>query len=60
VKFAYGIVLALILYFAVSELNRPGGRPSFVAAYGLVPIGVLSLLLVAAQAAGCSTTARNT
>ena len=33
---AFGIVLALILYFAVSELNRPGGRPAFAAAYGLV------------------------
>ena len=27
VKLAFGVVLALILYFAVSELNRPGGRP---------------------------------
>jgi hypothetical protein len=60
VKFAFGVVLALILYFAVSELNRPGGRPSFAAAYGLVPIGVLSLLLVAAQAATSITSERDT
>src|SRR5262249_45316201 len=60
VKFAFGVVLALILYFAVSELNRPGGPPSFVAAYGLVPIGVLSLLLVAAQAATSITSERDT
>ena len=60
VKFAFGVVLALILYFAVTELNRPGGRPSFVAAYGLVPIGVLSLLLVAAQAATSITSERDT
>src|ERR1044071_2722461 len=41
VKVAFGIVLALILYFAVTELNRPGGRPAFAAAYGLVPVAVL-------------------
>jgi ABC-type Na+ efflux pump permease subunit len=59
VKVAYGIVLALILYFAVSELNRPGGRPAFAAAYGLVPVAVLSLLLVAAQAATSITSERD-
>ena len=59
VKFAFGIVLALILYFAVSELNRPGGRPSFAAAYGLVPVAVLSLLLVAAQAVTSITSERD-
>jgi ABC-type Na+ efflux pump permease subunit len=60
VKLAYGVVLALILWFAVSELNRPGGRPSFAAAYGLVPIAVLSLLLVSAQAATSVTSERDT
>ncbi len=59
VKFAFGIVLALILYFAVSELNRPGGRPGFAAAYGLVPVAVLSLLLVAAQAVTSITSERD-
>lgn len=59
VKFAFGIVLALILYFAVSELNRPGGRPVFAAAYGLVPVAVLSLLLVAAQAVTSITSERD-
>lgn len=59
VKFAFGIVLALILYFAVSELNRPGGRPAFAAAYGLVPVAVLSLLLVAAQAVTSVTSERD-
>jgi ABC-type Na+ efflux pump permease subunit len=53
-------VLALIMYFAVSELNRPGGRPSFAAAYGMVPVVVLSLLLVAAQAATSITSERDT
>jgi len=60
VKLAFGVVLALILYFAVAELNRPGGRPAFAAAYGLVPIAVLSLLLVAAQSATSVTSERDT
>lgn len=59
VKVAFGIVLALILYFAVTELNRPGGRPAFAAAYGLVPVAVLSLLLVAAQAVTSITSERD-
>jgi len=59
VKVAFGVVFALILYFAVSELNRPGGRPSFAAAYGLVPVAVLSLLLVSAQAATSITSERD-
>lgn len=59
VKLAYGIVLTLILWFAIGELNRPGGRPTFAAAYGLVPVAVLSLLLVAAQAATAITSERD-
>jgi ABC-type Na+ efflux pump permease subunit len=59
VKFAFGVVLALVLYFAITELNRPGGRPPFAAAYGLVPIAVLSLLLVAAQAVTSITSERD-
>ncbi len=59
VKLAFGIVLTLILYFAISELNRPGGRPGFAAAYGLVPVAVLSLLLVAAQAVTSITSERD-
>ncbi len=59
VKVAFGIVLALIMYFAVSELNRPGGRTAFAAAYGLVPIAVLSLLLVSAQAVTSITSERD-
>jgi ABC-type Na+ efflux pump permease subunit len=59
VKLAFGVVLALILYFAVSELNRPGGRPAFAAAYGLVPVAVLSLLLVSAQAVTSVTSERD-
>jgi hypothetical protein len=59
VKLAFGIVFALILYFAISELNRPGGRPAFSAAYGLVPVVVLSLLLVSVQAATSITSERD-
>jgi len=59
VKVAFGIVLALILYFAVSELNRAGGRPAFAAAYGLVPVAVLSLLLISAQAVTSVTAERD-
>lgn len=59
VKVAFGVVLALILYFAISELYQPGGRPPFAAAYGLVPLAVLSLLLVAAQAVTSITSERD-
>ena len=59
VKIAFGIVLTLIMYFAISELNRPGGRPAFAAAYGLVPLTVLSLLLVSAQAVTSITSERD-
>jgi ABC-type transport system involved in multi-copper enzyme maturation permease subunit len=60
VKIAFGVVLALILYFAVETLYQPGGRPAFAAAYGLVPVAVLSLLLVAAQAVTSVTSERDT
>ena len=59
VKLAFGVVLTLILYFAIAELSRPGGRPAFAAAYGLVPLAVLSLLLVSAQAATSVTSERD-
>jgi ABC-type Na+ efflux pump permease subunit len=59
VKLAFGVVLALILYFAVSELNRSGGRPEFAAAYGLVPVAVLSLLLISVQAVTSVTSERD-
>ena len=58
VKVAYFVVVALICWFAFGELNR-GGRQSFVAAYGLVPVGILSLLLVSAQAVTSITSERD-
>jgi ABC-type transport system involved in multi-copper enzyme maturation permease subunit len=59
VKLAFGVVLALIVYFAVQTVYQPGGRPAFAAAYGLVPVAVLSLLLVSAQAVTSVTSERD-
>jgi ABC-type transport system involved in multi-copper enzyme maturation permease subunit len=59
VKIAYFIVLAFIGYFALVPLVARGPYP-FAAAYGLAPVGVLSLLLVAAQAATSITSERDT
>ncbi len=59
VKLAFGIVLALIAYFAYGELTQPGGRSAYAAAYGLVPVTVLSMLLIAAQAVTSITSERD-
>ena len=59
VKFAYGLVLALICWFALGELNQPGRRASFVSAYGIVPVAILSLLLVSAQSVTSVTSERD-
>ena len=59
VKLAYGLVAALILYFAYASVTKPGGPEAFASAYGLVPITVLSMLLVAAQAATAITSERD-
>ena len=59
VKVAFGIVTALICYYAFDQLHSPYERPAFVAAYGLVPITVLSLLLVSAQAVTSITSERD-
>ncbi len=58
VKTAYFIVLALICYFALAPVWA-GERFAFAAAYGLAPVGVLSLLLVAAQSATSITSERD-
>ncbi len=60
VKTAYFVVLALISYYALAPLFGNGPRLSYMAAYGLIPVGVLSLLLVAAQAATAITSERDT
>jgi ABC-type Na+ efflux pump permease subunit len=59
IKVAFGVVLALLVWFAIYMLNQPGGRVPFAAAYGLVPLGVISLLLVAAQAVTSVTSERD-
>lgn len=50
VKAAYFLVVAVIGYYAITPVLRDGGGGVWTAVYGLVPIGVLSLLLIAAQA----------
>jgi ABC-type Na+ efflux pump permease subunit len=60
VKAAYAIVLAMICYFALEPLLTSSSHTPRIAAYGLVPVGVLSLLLVSAQAATAITSERDT
>ncbi len=60
VKFAYAVFFGLVCYYALSMLLAPGKPPPFVAAYGLVPVGIISLLLIAAQAATAITSERDT
>jgi hypothetical protein len=60
VKIAYVLVLALICYFLVYDPIKAGQRTPLVAAYGLLPVGVLSLLLVSAQAVTAITSERDT
>lgn len=59
VKAFYLLVVGLICYFALSMLDRPGGRVPFAAAYGLVPATIFSLLLVGAQAVTAITSERD-
>jgi hypothetical protein len=60
VKAVYFLVMGLVCYFALSQVLAPGaGRVEFGAAYGLVPLAVLSLLLVAAQAVTAVTSERD-
>ena len=61
VKVAYFVVLALVCYYALSPVwTTPENRADFAAAQGLVPVGILSLLLVAAQAVTAITSERDT
>ncbi len=59
VKIAYFIVLGLVCYSALEPLWTGGTRPLFFAAYGLVPVAILSLLLVTAQAVTAITSERD-
>jgi ABC-type transport system involved in multi-copper enzyme maturation permease subunit len=58
VKLAYGLVLGLILYAALMPVFS-GPRMPFAAGYGLVPVTILSLLLVAAQSVTAITSERD-
>ncbi len=59
VKLAYLLVLALICYYALAPMWTPVARPWFAAARGLVPVGILSMLLVSAQAVTAITSERD-
>jgi ABC-type transport system involved in multi-copper enzyme maturation permease subunit len=59
VKLAYAIVLGLICYYALAPLLMDSARVAFVAAYGMIPVAVLSLLLVTAQATTAITSERD-
>jgi hypothetical protein len=60
VKLAYFVVLGLVGYFALAPFLTTHDRGWFTAAYGLVPVGVLSFLLVSAQAVTAITSERDT
>ena len=60
VQAAYYLVFGLICYWALSPLWNSGGLPNYFAARGLVPLGILSLLLLSAQAATAITSERDT
>lgn len=60
VKAAYALVLGLICYYALAPLWTPTGYTPYAAAHGLVPVGILSLLLVSAQAVTAITSERDT
>ncbi len=60
VKAAYFVTLTFICWSALSPLILHGEHRPFQAAYGLIPVCVLSLLLVAAQAATAITSERDT
>ncbi|HJT78611.1 MAG TPA: ABC transporter permease, partial [Gemmataceae bacterium] len=59
VKLAYAVVIVLVCYYALSSVFVPAERSVFAAAEGLVPVAVLSLLLLAAQAVTAITTERD-
>ncbi len=60
VKLAYVIVLVLICSYALDQLRTSAGRDPYLAAYGLVPVTILSMLLVSAQAVTAITSERDT
>jgi ABC-type transport system involved in multi-copper enzyme maturation permease subunit len=59
VKLAYGLVLALVCYYVLAPIWT-AEKMSWAAAQGLVPVGILSLLLISAQAVTAITSERDT
>ena len=61
IKLAYFLVLSLICYFTLSRAIHPStsGRQPFAAAVGIVPVAILSMLLVSAQAVTAITSERD-
>jgi ABC-type transport system involved in multi-copper enzyme maturation permease subunit len=59
VKAAYALVIGLICYYAVAALWTSQSQSQFVAAEGLVPVAILSLLLVSSQAVTAITSERD-
>src|SRR5262249_25388513 len=59
VQAAYYLVFCLICYWALAPLWTSSGRMNYFAARGLVPLGILSLLLVSVQAATAITSERD-
>jgi hypothetical protein len=57
VKLAYLLVVALVCYYALAPVRS--GRVEWAAAGGLVPVAILSLLLVSAQAVTAITSERD-
>jgi len=59
VKCAYFLVLAMVCYYAIAPLWSGEGGGQFTAAWGLLPVCILSLLLVSAQAVTAITSERD-
>jgi len=59
VKIAYFLVLGLICYYALAPLWAGVGTGQFTAAWGLLPVCILSLLLVSVQAVTAITSERD-
>jgi ABC-type transport system involved in multi-copper enzyme maturation permease subunit len=60
VKLSYFLVLGLICAYALAPLWASAHPGPFAAAYGLVPVGILSFLLISAQAVTAITSERDT
>jgi ABC-type transport system involved in multi-copper enzyme maturation permease subunit len=59
IKIAYFLVLGLICYYAIAPLWSGQASGQFVAAWGLLPVCILSLLLVSVQAVTAITSERD-